>query len=170
MRIDKVHHREYSIRKFQLMVNEMVKKGFPKEKIELNLDKLKILLTEGNSGEEINLITPKIALETSHLKKGYVAFFKCPNCLKKVRTLYYVKGLLACRISHGLTYKKQDKRQITVNRLIKDDELRERYHNSWRTSRGRRALEADWAIDAIMESGNRKGKEILDRFKNSASK
>lgn len=170
MRIDKVQQREYPIRSFQLLVNDMVKKGLVKEQIEQNLDKLKIQLTEGNSDETINIIPPKIVLEPSQLKKGYVAFFKCPQCLRKVRTLYYIRGLLACRISHGLTYKKQDRRQVTINRLIWDDELRERYFNSGRLKYWNMAVEAEDAREIIREKGELLGTEIIKSYKNSASK
>lgn len=173
MRVDKVWQREYSIRQFQLMVNDLVKKSLTKEQIELELDKLKISLREVNTGEETNIIPPKVTLEPSHLKKGYAAFFKCPQCLRKVRTLYYIRGLLACRISHGLTYKKQDKRQITVNRLIWDDELREKYYNSWSTSRIRKAMEAEYALEEIQNRGYEIADGIIrkiERNKNSVSK
>lgn len=170
MRIDRAKNKEIPISHCQKLVNEYYKTGYTQAQIEEALLHLNMEISEGENSAVITVKVPRVLIEPSHLGKGYIASYKCPSCSKKVKKLYYLYLHIACRSCHELKYKKQTTRNAEINKLMTNDDLRNTYYNSWSNSRVRKALEADWAIDAIMESGHKKGKEILDRFKNSVSK
>lgn len=168
MRIDKAENCKVGIEIIQSEVNRAAKFGRTLEQIRESAELTR--LTIQRLGSEPVGCTVTVTVEPAHLGKGYVAFYMCPKCHRKTRNLYYIRLELGCRVCFHLTYKKQDKRQVLMNRLIAYDNFRGAYLKSSRPSTVRMAMEAEWAREAIMESGHKKGKEILDRFKNSASK
>jgi len=156
MRIDKAKHREISARQLQRQVTYLYRQGLGKEAIEQALERVQADIGEGE--KVTSCILPRVVVEPSHLDKGFVAFFICPPCQRKVRTVYFLDMRIACRACHGLTYKKQDRRKGIVNRLIWDDRLRNEYLNYEWGRRYRLAMEAKLAREEIQ----RRGYEVAD--------
>ena len=167
MRIDKAKNKEISISHCQKFVNEYYKTGCTQAQIEEALLHLNMEISEGEDKAVITVKVPRVLIEPSHLGKGYIASYKCPSCSKKVRKLYYLYLHIACRTCHQLTYKRQTRRKAEINKLVINNDLRESYFNSWNTSRIRKAMEAEWAREAIMEEGYKKGQGIVAKLKNS---
>ncbi len=151
MRIDKVKHREISSRTIQRRVNILARQGLRKEEIEKTLLYVQGQATEGDNTYGITL--PAVSVERSHLGRGFITFFICPYCRKKVKVVYVLVSKMACRVCHGLTYKKQDRRQIEIHRLIWDTQLAERYMATGRWQYIRKAMEAEFARDEIKSKG-----------------
>lgn len=164
MKIDKVRHRELSATKLiQPIVSKLVKIGLGKEQIEKKLEWVRGKAVDGD--REYDLTLPRIVLEPSHLGKGLLAFFICPPCQRKVRAVYMLDSRMACRVCHGLTYKKQDRRKGIINRLIWDDNLRNKYLNYEWGRKYRLAMEAKLARETIIERGYKLGQEMIEKLR-----
>lgn len=63
---------------------------------------------------------PEIDFIPSNLGKGYVFYFLCNGCDKKVRHLYlpYEYSSILCRECHHLRYKQPDRKTRRLSRLI----------------------------------------------------
>lgn len=152
MRIDKVAHRKIVTKDFQLLVNRHVKIGYTKEQLIELLKKSFGEILEA-SGERTRLTFP-FELHESHLKRGYVFYFKCPLCTRRAQWLYYLSDTAACRICHHLTYAKQTRREREINRLIWNHTLYELYATSGNLVMMRKALEANFIRENIQKDAS----------------
>jgi|GEM_PF-6816377 len=168
MRIDRAKHFEANIRQMQLHVNKLVAAGWSQQQIAETLDKTPFSLRKGM--EEPVSCSVRFFLEPSHLKKGYIVYFICHRCQRKVRNLYLFGFDLGCRHCLGLTYKKQNRRLAEIRRLVTNDKLLEQYWDSDFSSRRIwLAMEAGGAKEELIEAGKRLGrdfvKEVMKRNK-----
>lgn len=143
MRLDYVKHRRLNNSLIQAIVNQECAKGKTKEEIYDAIEKRKMLYKEVDD-EEYTELNVRYYLVESNIGKGYLVYLLCPNCNAKVRYVYIISRTCMCRKCHGLTYKKADRRECEIRRLMKDPELRARYMETgyWRNIM--KALEAEW--------------------------
>jgi hypothetical protein len=160
MRLDRVKQGEISISIYQREINKWVKSGLNVNQIQTLLGKSAIKFTYGVDNELVTL-SPQIVLTPSNLGKGLIASFICLKCSARVRSLYFLKKDLSCRLCHHLTYKKEDRRQGIIKRLIFDENLREIYLASGKLSYFKMYLEAEFAREAIINKGYEIGENIF---------
>ena len=160
MRLDRVRHREISITVYQKEINLLLKKSLSVNHIQASIDKSAIKFNDGADSELVTL-SPKVVLTPSNLGRGLIASFICFKCGTRVKSLYYLKKDLSCRMCHHLTYKKEDRRQEIIKRLIFDENFREAYLASGKTSNFKMYLEAEFAREAIINKGYEIGENIF---------
>lgn len=84
--------------------------------IELIEKGVKLNLKQENNGEasytEWNSV--KVTYTKSNLRKGFVFWFICNICGRRVRYLYFPPNseVLACRVCHRLAYRKQNENRL----------------------------------------------------------
>ncbi len=163
MRIDKARHREISSRQLQLQVNNLARQGLSKEAIEQALERSQTVIKVNY--EEIQCILPRIAVEASNLRRGFIPFFICTSCRSKVRTVYFLEMRIACRICHGLTYKKQESISPIVKRLVWDYGLANSYMATGKLRYISKVMEATFAREELERRGYKIAQTIISKIK-----
>lgn len=129
-------------------------------KEEENLKKFLALVEKGarmNLKQEVNgkfeysdPNTVKLTYTPSNLGRGFIIWFVCNECGRKVRTVYMPPSnpKCLCRVCHRLNYEKQNKtRDKLVNKLLANPDLRSRYLNSGSHKLALAAIEAQWIVE-----------------------
>jgi len=140
MRIDKVIHRKVSTDTYQSHLNELAKRFSTIE--DLQEQGNKFWFTAATKDEDYEF-RPQVVIHKSNLGVGFLVLFLCPSCSRKCKSLYILNSHLRCRICHGLTYKKVDRRQLKIRQLALNKQMRLKYLESGRWSLIKQAFEAE---------------------------
>lgn len=111
----------------------------------------------------------KITYSSSNLKKGFVFWFVCNGCLKKVRLLYLTpySTIFLCRNCHRLTYEKNNTKE---GKIIKDLLINPNkkffYLSSNRLKDIIYLLESEQIIEEIKEKAKEKVDKIIKNVNN----
>lgn len=112
--------------------------------------------------------TVKLTYTPSNLGHGFIIWFVCNSCGRKVRTLYIPPNnpISACRTCHHLRYQKQNKtRDKLVSRLIANPDLRLRYLNSGSHRLALAAIEAQWIVNQGIEEAEKRVDKLFPKEK-----
>jgi hypothetical protein len=108
--------------------------------------------TNGSISKDTKLNNIKLTYTKSNLKKGFIFWFKCNRCDRRVKHLYMPENSeeLLCRNCHRLAYKKQNtKMDRIVTNLLKNPSLIDVYGRSNSLKQNLAALEASMLIENI---------------------
>lgn len=108
----------------------------------------------------------KLTYTHSNLGHGFIIWFVCNGCGRKVRTVYMPPSnpKCLCRICHRLSYEKQNKtRDKLVRKLLANSDLREKYLNSGSHKLVLAAIEAQWILNQGIEEAEKRVDKLFPK-------
>lgn len=101
----------------------------------------------------------KLTYTKSNLGKGFIVWFVCGGCGRKVRNMYFPPSdsRFLCRNCHRLSYEKQNKtKDKLVSKLLSNPDLRTKYLNSGSHKLALAAIEAQWIVNRGLEEAEKR--------------